>query len=182
MRKWSLLPVLLGIGVLVAAANGKWAFSEKPAGTGLTALSVVIGIALIVGPLALWRWLVLREAAIAVPGVKPQSGVGRTLGSARSGQGGQMDFENDAQRACYTAVRSWVAAIYGEQAMVDEELPRFLVPVMDILVGIGVRPLANNEAYVNIWVFPIDENPVPFNERALRYMLEGRVPSAGGID
>lgn len=93
-----------------------------------------------------------------------------------------MEFSNEAQRECYTAVRNWVAALYGEAAWIDEEMPRFSVPVpaTDIICGLGVRPIGEQEAAVNIWTFPLDEGAQELTEPALRFMLEANSKFAFG--
>jgi Putative bacterial sensory transduction regulator len=170
MRRWSWLPALFGIGVFANAAKGQWAFNERPAGAGLIALDIVIGVACFVLSYVLWRRSTL---AVAVPGAKLQSVALPTLSARRhDDQESSLQFGNDAQRECYTAVRNWVSALYGESAGIDEDRPRFFCPVMDILVGILVRALGEKEAEVNIWTFPLDQAPQELTERAMRWMLE----------
>lgn len=180
MRLWRGFLVLFGIGMIVNAAEGKWAFTEKPTGAGLIALDIVIGLACFAAYYLLWRRTHRARLAVAIPGAKRESGAGRTLSTARPNQGSPMEFVNDAQRECYTAVRNWVAALYGESAWIDEEMPRFSVPVMDIIVGIGVRPIGEQEAAVNIWTFPLDEGAQELTEAALRFMLEANSKFAFG--
>src|SRR5271163_4094159 len=122
MRWWSGFLVLFGIGMILNAAEGQWAFTEKPTGAGLIALDIVIGLACFAASFGLWRRTHRARLAVAIPGAKRQSGTGRTLSAARPNQGSPMEFINDAHRACYTAVRSWVSALYGESAWIDEEL------------------------------------------------------------
>jgi hypothetical protein len=182
MRWWSGFLVLFGIGMILNAAEGQWAFTEKPTGAGLIALDIVIGLACFAASFGLWQRTHRARLAVAIPGAKRQSRAGRTLSAARPNQGSPMEFINDAHRACYTAVRSWVSALYGESAWIDEELPRFSVPVpaTDIIVGLGVRSIGEREAGVNLWTFPLDEGPQELTERALRFMLEANSRFAFG--
>ena len=172
--------VLFGIGMIVNAVEGKWAFSERPTGAGLIALDIVIGLACFAAYYVLWRRMHRAKLAVAIPGAKRESVAVRTLTTARPNQGSPMEFINDAQRECYTAVRNWVSALYGESAWIDEEMPRFSVPVMDIVVGIGVRPVGEQEAGVNIWTFPLDEGEQELTEGALQFMLEANSRSPFG--
>jgi Putative bacterial sensory transduction regulator len=180
MRWWSGFLVLFGIGMIVNAAEGQWAFTEKPTGPALVALDIAIGGGCFVASYALWRRRHRATLAVAIPGAKPKSAAGRTLSTAWPNQGSGMEFFNDAQRECYTAVRNWVSALYGESAWIDEEMPRFSVPVVDIIVGIGVRPVGEQEAGVNIWTFPLDEGEQELTEGALRFMLEANSRSFFG--
>ena len=82
MRLWRGFLVLFGIGMIVNAVEGKWAFTEKPTGAGLIALDVVIGLACFAAYYALWRRSHQPRQAkltLAVPGAKQQSVAGRTL-------------------------------------------------------------------------------------------------------
>ncbi len=170
------LLVLFGIGTIVDAVRGEWVFSERPGGAGLIALDIVIGVVCFAAAFVLWRRKHVQSLAVAIPGVKRQSGVGRTLPDTRPSQArSPMEFVNEAQREVYTPVRNWVAALYGESAWIDEEMPRFSAPISDILVGIAILPVGETEAAVNIWTFPLDEGPQELTESALRFMLEANV-------
>jgi len=55
VKWWAGFLALLGLSMILNAADGKWAFTEKPAGTGLIGLDVLIGGVFFIASYVLWR-------------------------------------------------------------------------------------------------------------------------------
>jgi hypothetical protein len=55
MKWWAGFLALLGLSMILNAADGKWAFTERSAGAGLIALDILIGVGFFVASYVLWR-------------------------------------------------------------------------------------------------------------------------------
>jgi hypothetical protein len=84
-----------------------------------------------------------------------------------------LEFNTDAQRAAYERLKGWVSQMFGESAWTDDQGPSFGCPVGAYNVVVGVEPLGDDRAVLDLWTWPVPEGEVKrIPEDAIRSMLE----------
>src|SRR5690606_21426386 len=81
-----------------------------------------------------------------------------------------MHFETQAQEQCYGKVSEWMREMFGEQTMVNDQIPQFALFIGTALVTVTVFPWTDNEASIaaHSWVVTGAET----SPDLLRYLLE----------
>jgi len=60
-----------------------------------------------------------------------------------------MEFESDAQKACYEVVSDYMTQMFGEMAVQSNEEPGFGLNVGSAVVSLFVRPLGEDSAWID---------------------------------
>lgn len=79
-----------------------------------------------------------------------------------------MDFQNDAQEACYTRVREHMTQLFGEDAWVDGNAPNFVLRRGSADVHVSVAMLGDQAV---VAVFSLVATGVTLSEELFRYLL-----------
>lgn len=81
-----------------------------------------------------------------------------------------MNFETDAQRACYERVSDYMSQLFGESAQPIEEAPVFVMQSGSAVLNVSVQPWGDDDAVVfaTSWVVT-DVDPTP---ELHRFLLE----------
>jgi hypothetical protein len=65
-----------------------------------------------------------------------------------------MEFQTEAQKACYEKVLPWMKEIFGDFLIVDDDRPKFAVVIGSAIVHVNVFPWGSDDSTITAraWV------------------------------
>lgn len=59
-----------------------------------------------------------------------------------------MEFQTDAQKACYEKVAPWFREIFGEMVLTHNDMPNFAIPIGSALAETAILPWGDDDATI----------------------------------
>lgn len=68
-----------------------------------------------------------------------------------------MEFESNAQRACYERIVPWMKALFGEAAVIFEDEPLFIITIGSAVASTRVVPWGEDDALITTRSFVVTD-------------------------
>lgn len=81
-----------------------------------------------------------------------------------------MEFETEAQRACYERIAPWIKEIFGEFATTRSDAPVFGVALGSAYTVVAVFPWGDDDAVIGVRSYVV--TGVELTPELMRYLLE----------
>jgi hypothetical protein len=66
-----------------------------------------------------------------------------------------VEFESEAQKACYEKTAGFIRELFGEYAAIDEDTPRFAIRMGSALAQVAVFPWRDSDATIGIRAYVV---------------------------